>query len=331
MRWPLVGILAVTVVGCADTPSAPIEDRTGGRRERGAPIRHTTDSVTGSAVNDATTVGESYTVKKGDTLFSIAFSLNLPMEQLAALNTLAPPYAIYPGQVLNTALSRLKATQATVTVQPGDTLYGIARSLGLPMQSLIDINQLSAPYSLAVGQVLRTRPPSDKRLAAGSGEQKKTSPTGQRAPATTATSQLSTPAVAHTSAQKTPSPTLGPVSRWRWPSGGRLVRGYSSNLHKGIDIAGQRGDSVRATARGVVVYAGTGVKGYGALIIVKHNDDYLSAYGHNDAILVSEGDVINDAQVIARMGSTGTDRVKLHFEIRRQGKPIDPVKVLPRR
>ncbi len=133
------------------------------------------------------------------------------------------------------------------------------------------------------------------------------------------------------SGSKTPRAGLGPVSRWRWPSDGRLVRGYSSNLHKGVDIAGKRGDPVRAAARGVVVYAGTGVKGYGALIIVKHNDDYLSAYGHNDAILVAEGDTVKDAAVIARMGSSGTDSVKLHFEIRRQGKPIDPVKVLPRR
>ena len=122
-----------------------------------------------------------------------------------------------------------------------------------------------------------------------------------------------------------------PVSRWRWPSAGRVIRGYSNNLHKGIDIAGKRGAPVRAVAAGNVVYAGTGVTGYGALIIVKHNDDYLSAYGHNDTLLVAEGDRVAAGQGIARMGSTGTDSVKLHFEIRRRGKPVDPLKILPRR
>lgn len=110
-----------------------------------------------------------------------------------------------------------------------------------------------------------------------------------------------------------------------------MARGYSTNLHKGVDIAGQRGAIVRSAAPGVVVYAGTGVKGYGALLIVKHNEQYLSAYGHNDVILVREGDRVSAGQQIARMGSTGTDTVKLHFEIRKLGQPIDPLKMLPRR
>ena len=125
--------------------------------------------------------------------------------------------------------------------------------------------------------------------------------------------------------------SFGPVARWICPATGKVVRSYSDNLHKGIDIAGQRGADVKASAKGVVVYSGTGVKGYGALIIVKHNEDYLSAYGHNDAILVSEGATVTEGQTIARMGSSGTDTVKLHFEIRRRGKPIDPLKVFPRR
>lgn len=110
-----------------------------------------------------------------------------------------------------------------------------------------------------------------------------------------------------------------------------MQRAFSDVLHKGIDIAGQRGDPVYATASGVVVYAGTGVKGYGALLIVKHNDQFLSAYGHNDAMLVSEGAGISAGQQIARMGSSGTDTVKLHFEIRRQGQPVDPLRLLPKR
>ena len=124
---------------------------------------------------------------------------------------------------------------------------------------------------------------------------------------------------------------LQPVSRWRWPSAGKVVRTYSSNRHKGIDIAGKRGDPVKAVAAGKVVYAGTGVTGYGSLLIIKHNDTYLSAYGHNERLLVSENMNIQAGQQIATMGSSGTDTVKLHFELRRRGQPIDPLTLLPRR
>ena len=110
-----------------------------------------------------------------------------------------------------------------------------------------------------------------------------------------------------------------------------MARSYSDIRHKGIDIAGSRGDLIRASAAGEVVYTGTGLKGYGLLLIVKHNEQFLSAYGHNDLTLVEEGAWVNEGQAIAKMGSSGTDSVKLHFEIRREGQPIDPVKLLPRR
>jgi lipoprotein NlpD len=110
-----------------------------------------------------------------------------------------------------------------------------------------------------------------------------------------------------------------------------VTRRYSSSLHKGIDISGRRGDPVVAVAGGKVVYAGTGIVGFGELLIVKHNEVYLSAYGHNDRLLVEEGDVVAAGARIAEKGSSGTDAVKLHFEIRKAGKPIDPLRLLPRR
>ena len=109
------------------------------------------------------------------------------------------------------------------------------------------------------------------------------------------------------------------------------MRSFSANLHKGIDIAGRRGEPVTAVAGGKVVYAGTGVTGYGALLIIKHNETYLSAYGHNERLLVEEGFDVKAGQRIATMGSSGTDSVKLHFEIRRRGQPIDPLTLLPKR
>lgn len=336
---PLLGMLATAVVGCAGTPSAPIEDRSSNPSVVSSSQRHAGLNASGSGSAASAVAEGAYTVKKGDTLFAIAFVLNIPMEQLAAINGLRPPYAIYPGQVLKTKQitsgAEAASLPATVTVQPGDTLYGIARLLGVPMQSLIDANQLSAPYSLAVGQVLLTQSSIVSAVNTGEDGQATGTPgsTQKRSetPPAVSVAGKATSRADRSAMPKKLSPALGPVSRWRWPSDGRLERAYSTNLHKGIDIAGRRGDPVRATARGIVVYAGTGVKGYGALIIIKHNDDYLSAYGHNEVILVSEGDVVEDAAIISRMGSTGTDTVKLHFEIRRQGKPIDPIRVLPRR
>jgi lipoprotein NlpD len=121
------------------------------------------------------------------------------------------------------------------------------------------------------------------------------------------------------------------VAAWRWPTSGPVIRGYSESVHKGIDIGGARGDAVTAVASGKVVYAGTGIAGFGELLIIKHNDVYLSAYGHNDELLVAEGDSVVAGQTIAQKGSSGTDAVKLHFEIRQEGKPIDPLRLLPGR
>jgi lipoprotein NlpD len=110
-----------------------------------------------------------------------------------------------------------------------------------------------------------------------------------------------------------------------------VTRRFETSLHKGIDISGSRGDPVLATAGGTVVYAGSGIAGYGLMLIVRHNDEYLSAYGHNDALLVEEGAVVRAGQRIAQRGSSGTDSVKLHFEIRRRGRPVDPLGLLPLR
>jgi len=121
------------------------------------------------------------------------------------------------------------------------------------------------------------------------------------------------------------------VKAWLWPTSGSVIRGYSESVHKGIDLGGARGDPVVAVAAGKVVYSGTGIAGFGELLIIKHNETYLSAYGHNDRLLVVEGQTVVAGQTIAEKGSSGTDTVKLHFEIRKEGKPIDPQRVLPRR
>ena len=226
-------------------------------------------------------------------------------------------------------------------VAKGDTLYSIAFRLGIDFRELAARNGIQSPYIIKVGQMLRTAKPAAQSAKKEPRTPKTTpnvtakpSPTVKKSNKSDSKQSKVTSVTKSSSKPQPPSASVNnvqPVSRWRWPSAGKIVRTYSSNRHKGIDIAGKRGDPVRAVASGKVVYAGTGVTGYGSLLIIKHNDTYLSAYGHNERLLVSENMNIQAGQQIATMGSSGTDTVKLHFELRRRGQPIDPLTLLPRR
>jgi len=224
-------------------------------------------------------------------------------------------------------------------VQKGDTLYSIAFRYGLDYRGLAAANSIPAPYTIFPGQALKlkeAKPPKVTRASSSTksatAPSKPSSQTPAPKPNTTVTHSSSTKATTPSSRPTAASSSsVGPVKAWRWPTSGKVVRSYSSTLHKGIDIGGSRGDSVQAVAAGQVVYAGTGIVGLGELIIVKHNEVYLSAYGHNSRLLVSEGDGVKAGQQIAEKGSSGTDTVRLHFEIRKEGKPIDPLRLLPKR
>lgn len=235
---------------------------------------------------------------------------------------------------------------ADYVVQSGDTLYAVAFRLGMDYRTLADINNIDPPYVIKVSQVLKTAASPDapnlspqKPLAATRSEvQSATSePVAKSSPSAVASSSATDSQRVQT--QPSPRPALPPsvfignvpVDRWSWPADGRVSRSFSKEGHKGIDLSGERGAPVRAVAPGVIVYSGTGVTGYGALLIVKHNDTYISAYGHNDALLVDEGEQVKAGQEIAKMGSTGSDSVKLHFEIRRDGVPLNPEALLPSR
>jgi lipoprotein NlpD len=222
-------------------------------------------------------------------------------------------------------------------VVTGDTLYGIAWRYGLDYRQLARANRIPRPYQIYPGQelqldeesvpVVRTTKRAEKSVAKKT--EKRTAKTAvQPAPASPVTRPSST-AAKTTKKAKDLSVSNTPVSHWRWPAQGKVVRGFSGTVHKGIDIAGQAGDPVLATSAGRVVYAGSAIVGYGNLLIVKHNEVYLSAYGHNRRLLVKEGDLVKSGERIAEKGSSATNTVKLHFEIRREGKPIDPKKLLP--
>nr|WP_284060392.1 peptidoglycan DD-metalloendopeptidase family protein [Pseudomonas sp. NW5] len=210
-------------------------------------------------------------------------------------------------------------------VQRGETLYSIAKRYGWDWQTLAAQNGIAPPYTLRVGQVLRL----------GQGTRVASTPAPRSAAASTP-SRVSTPATRITPLASAPAsvkPAAGSPTGWAWPASGTVIESFSasSSLNKGIDIAGEAGQPVLASLAGSVVYAGSGLRGYGELIIIKHSDTYVSAYGHNRRLLVKEGQRVTAGQQIAEMGSTDTDRVKLHFEIRRQGKPVDPLQYLPRR
>jgi lipoprotein NlpD len=205
------------------------------------------------------------------------------------------------------------------TVQRGDTLTRIALDHGQTWRDLVSWNSLANANLIEVGQVLRVTPPGAPVEASGVVVQ----PIG-------GTATVATPA------KPTPAPPTAPAANdeglgFAWPANGSVIAGFDEAKNKGLDIAGNAGDPVLAAADGQVVYAGAGLRGYGNLIILKHNNTFLTAYAHNQALLVKEDQKVRKGQKIAEMGKTDADRVKLHFEIRRQGKPVDPAKYLSAR
>ena len=210
------------------------------------------------------------------------------------------------------------------TVSRGETLYSIAFRYGLDYHQLASANSIASPYVIYPGQ---------KIDVSGRGSRVASRP------ATTVKNPSTQPVATEKSAQVPPVVAQKPpvmandtaVTGWQWPANGKIVARFSVSkpVSKGIDISTPLGEPVLAAAAGTVVYAGTGLRGYGNLIIVRHNDTYLSAYAHASRILVRENQTIKAGEKIAETGSTGTDEVKLHFEIRENGKPVDPLKFLP--
>ena len=259
-----------------------------------------------------------YTVERGDTLYSIAWASGKDHRYLAAWNNIPPPYLIKPGQRLRLHPPKSAVGRTPVrarTVAPGDSLYSIADENNLDFRALAAWNNIPPPYLIKPGQRLRLEPPAQTRSEHANLQRKR----GQWRSANAGGNR-------NKSGRKSPK-----ITSWSWPAHGKIIGHYTPNgNHKGVDISGRKGQDVVSTAAGTVVYKGSGLRGYGQLIIVKHNDDFLSAYAHCDKIYVREGAVIKRGQKIAGMGNTGTDRVKLHFEIRNRGNPVNPLQYLPK-
>jgi lipoprotein NlpD len=278
-----------------------------------------------------------YTVKSGDTVYSIAWRYELDPEAFAAWNNISTSKWIKPGQRLHTrkpsgfissSSGRSKSSGSAerydqrysnkkwVTVKRGDSLSLISQRTGVSIQRLAQLNQIKKPYVIQPGQTLFL-----KELASTSAAKS----TGQYKSGATGKNKQSVSSVSRSSANW---PT---TVRWKRPAKGKVIKKFNSSRNdaKGIDIKGKSGDAIVASASGQVVYSGNGLISYGNLIIIKHNNTYLSAYAYNRRLLVKEGDTVRAGQKIAEMGRKDKQSPRLHFEIRKNGKPVDPLKYLP--
>lgn len=212
-------------------------------------------------------------------------------------------------------------------VKPGDTMIRIGLENGQNWRDIVRWNAIDNPNQIEVGQVLRVIPPASES------SQVVTRPVSPGSVSTAPVSAASAARPVAAAPVTTPAPATGSDEDvgWIWPALGTLVAGFDEAKNKGLDIAGKTGDAVVASADGRVVYSGAGLRGYGNLIILKHNNTFLTAYAHNKTLLVKEDQTVKRGQKIAEMGNSDSEKVKLHFEIRRQGKPVDPAKYLPAR
>jgi lipoprotein NlpD len=337
-----VAVIAIALIlaSCASRRPAPVEDRS----TRPPPPQPPAAATPAAPAPPAEAPGPTYTVKRGDTLYAIALDHGLDYRELAAWNNLENINVIRTGQVLRLSppgppTGETSATGVTTTplkvVPPVDT--GEARAAPAP-----GAQPAPLPHGPASGRntdVLKVAPRALKEPYTEQAwrEAQRAAPAGPVASAVApeAPAPAPTPAPRVEPAREAPATAAAPSEDdaklgWVWPATGKLVTGFSDTANlKGIDIAGKEGQPILASAAGKVVYAGTGLRGYGKLVIIKHNATYLSAYAHNRDIVVKEGQQVAKGQKIAEMGNTDSDQVKLHFEIRRQGKPVDPLKYLP--
>ena len=345
---------ALLLAGCASHRPAPVEDRA----PRAGPPPAAVPAVPPVAGAPAAPVAPpapvpTYTVKRGDTLHQIALDTGLDYRELAAWNNIENANVIRVGQVLRLTAPGSENAAGMAGAQDSATGVTTAPLRAPPAVVVAPPAGAGAPAAPPPPVAANSPPP-----VSSSATNVKTSPKALKEPysdqavrdlslaasAVPAPSQplamnapSGPPAAAAKPESKAPPPAPAAATAgdsdavdWAWPAKGKVVSGFSETANlKGIDIAGTAGQAVTASAAGRVVYAGTGLRGYGKLIIIKHNATFLSAYAHNREILVKEGQQVTRGQKIAEMGNTDAEQVKLHFEIRRQGKPMDPTKYLP--
>ncbi|KRE99496.1 peptidase M23 [Frateuria sp. Soil773] len=325
LRWFAASGAMLVLAGCAITRSSVVVEPAPGVRPVGT-------NTAAPAPAHTRVPGGSYKVAHGDTLYSIAFRNGVDFRDLAGWNGIAVPYTIWPGQVL-----RLSPPAKVASAHAAPVPSPAHPSASAPPAPAAPVFEPVAPSSATASVPAPAAPLSAKPPAAGA--------PAPAVPAPGSTTTVVPVAGLPTPKPAVPAPAPAPVPAapagatrsaggvvWRWPVQGKLIKGFrSGDAIPGIELAGKSGDPVLAAGDGVVVYSGNGLVGYGELIIIKHNDSFLSAYGHNRKRLVKEGQRVSAGQQIAELGSTGASRDELQFQIRRDGNPVDPLGYLPPR
>jgi lipoprotein NlpD len=305
----LVSLAALALAGCGTMRSSVVFEPAGGQAPTTAPAASIKAPAASTVAPPARTPipGGTYVVARGDTLYSIAFRSGVDFRDLAQWNGVAAPFTIWPGQTLK--LSPPAGTAAPSSSPPATAVA-------------------SAPVFQTIPPAATTPAPATTPSAGAVGAGTVQSATVAAVPVAGEAAAPSLPPAAPPAAVGA-SHSAGGIT-WRWPASGSVIKRFkASDAIPGIEIAGNSGEPVRAAAGGVVVYSGNGLVGYGELVIIKHSDSYLSAYGHNRKRLVKEGQHVSAGQQIAEMGSTGASRNELQFQIRKDGNPVDPLKYLP--
>jgi len=352
LRHGLLGTMLL-LAACASNPPAEVDERSTGD------VRPASEPIGAPRALEPSRAEEHHVVARGDTLYAIAFKRGVDFRDLAAWNGIAPPYRIFVGQELrlspppNAPPRAASPAPATVAAAPAlpERVASAPSSAGNPPQNppvekstkpQPSMFEDVAPSAAEPAQPLETTPAAPPPKPVASAAPPVASKVAQ-APAPPAAPPTAPPPVATASpAPPSAPPATPPKSErvaelsaggvsWRWPGEGKVTGTFvaGDQIRQGIDIAGKAGDPVRAAADGEVVYSGNGLLGYGELIIIKHNASFLSAYGHNRQRMVKEGDRVKAGQQIAELGSSATAREELHFEIRRNGKPVNPLDYLP--
>jgi len=339
LRVLVAALTALALLGCVSRTPAPVDDRSAPRT-----------GAKPAAPAPQALAPDTYVVKRGDTLYSIALDQGIDWRELAALNQLSDPTRLQTGQVLRVRPPQAAAPGEGVVVSPIDAGQPIVtRPLGAEAPpATAPPGPPAAPAPVAPGtSALKTEPKgvrlpySDENLAALQRAEAARAAPKPDAPAAAPPKPEAPPAAKpEAAAGAKPEPPAAPKPEpdaagervdWMWPATGKVVATFNGTASKGVDIAGRVGDPVFASGAGRVVYSGEGIPAYGKLVIIRHNNTYLSAYAHNSQILVKEGQNVARGQKIAELGTTGAKEAKLHFEIRRLGKPVDPLAYLPTR
>ena len=328
LRHICVLVMVATLAGCAAKRPAPVSDARPPSAIEALPSEVKPTVVKPGSPATPIETGRLHTIQKGDTLISVALANGLDYRELAAWNNIVNPNVIKLGEVLRLTAPGSVSTSAQGTTaeqpQPGAPVSSPLILTPMPSGALVGNTDKMKTEPKAV-----TLPYTDQAYNRLSAEAAAASASSGQAAAPVGAPPVTPPTPV------TPAPVITPGNDdvdWAWPiqpvPKGKIIAMFT-DANKGVDISGGKGTPILASAPGKVVYSGAGLRGYGRLVIIKHNATWLSAYAHNEKILVAEGEEVKKGQKIAEMGSSDADQVKLHFEIRKQGKPVDPMKFLP--